>query len=151
MLCVELAMLILGLYALIAGKVSITSSLVVEGIPARIVGLLMIAPLPIAFCVGIIVGFFRAMDNRPVDHFGFSGPIFLIELGILVFFLAAAIIVASIYRVPAGSRRRFRDEDDDDRLARDEDYDDEPRRERRDRDMRRRHDDDDLDPDTRIR
>ena len=49
----EIAMLVIGFLALVRGKLTITSTKVVEGAPARLLGMLAMTPLPLAFGVGI--------------------------------------------------------------------------------------------------
>ena len=46
---IEIALVIIGLLALVRGRMTVTASRVVEGIPARLLGLLALTPIPIAF------------------------------------------------------------------------------------------------------
>ena len=56
LLIVELLLLAGGLYALIVGRVKLTKNLYLEGWRARIAGLFLVAPLPLAFATGILIG-----------------------------------------------------------------------------------------------
>jgi len=56
---VEILFFIMGLYALIAGKLPawfVGKGYYAEGSPVRVLGVLMAAPLPIAFCAGLVLG-----------------------------------------------------------------------------------------------
>ena len=56
MLIVEILMLVGGLYALVAGKVRLTRNMYLEGWRARVAGLFLAAPLPLALLVGFLIG-----------------------------------------------------------------------------------------------
>jgi hypothetical protein len=56
LLLVEIGYFIWGLYVLIAGRVRLSRSLNLEGRRARVVGLIMVAPLPLAFLTGLLMG-----------------------------------------------------------------------------------------------
>jgi uncharacterized membrane protein YqjE len=56
LLIVEIGYFIWGLYVLIAGRVRLSRSLNLEGRRARVVGLIMVAPLPLAFLTGLLMG-----------------------------------------------------------------------------------------------
>src|SRR6476646_3309732 len=52
-----LAMLIFGIITLITGKFTVTRGKTVYGAPARIVGAIMLLPLPLLLVVGVALGF----------------------------------------------------------------------------------------------
>jgi len=56
MLVAEIMMLLGGLYALIAGKLKLTNSLQLEGTRARIAGIFLALPLPLALLTGFVIG-----------------------------------------------------------------------------------------------
>ena len=63
----EIAMLIFGIYALIAGKMNMGKNKVVLGLPARLIGLIGLVPLPLSLLVGVVFGIIWAAQNRPMD------------------------------------------------------------------------------------
>lgn len=56
LIAAEAIMLVMGFYALIVGKLTLTKKLVLQGRRARVAGLFLIVPLPLAFLVGFLVG-----------------------------------------------------------------------------------------------
>ena len=56
MLIAEILMLVGGLYALVAGKVRLTRNMYLEGRRARVAGLFLAAPLPLALVVAFLIG-----------------------------------------------------------------------------------------------
>jgi hypothetical protein len=85
MVLLELVLLVLGIVVLATGKINLTRSRVVRGNNARILGVLMLLPLPVAFCIGLVVG---AMYNgRPGDFQNLFWTLNAIEGGMLFAFL----------------------------------------------------------------
>jgi hypothetical protein len=141
---IEIAMIVVGLLALVRGKMTISKNKVVTGAAARLLGLVALTPLPVAFAaVALYVAVSGVGDpERFVEDNKLT--IMLIEAGVVI---GIAILVfgigAAIGRPPEEKseeddddeydrpRRRKRDEDDDD-----DEEDDRPRR-------RKRRDDDD--------
>lgn len=147
---------IVGILALVRGRMQITKSKIVVGVPARLLGLLGLTPLPLALVVGIIYVMANVdiTDAPAVQRFTqeHRGTLTLIEgvcvggVAIILFTLAAVLAVPPA-EVRGRDRRRARVEYDDE-------YDDlPPRRRRRERDeeddrpRRRRDEDDELDED----
>lgn len=87
----EIAMAVWGVIVLFTGRLKVSSSKVVQGTPARLLGLLMLAPLPLAFLAGIAIGVWAAANGRNVDDI--RGPLLLAEVAIVV---VTAIAVFSI-------------------------------------------------------
>jgi|GEM_PF-6801737 hypothetical protein len=87
----ELAMAVWGVIVLFTGRLKVSSTKVVEGTAARLLGLLMLAPLPIAFMVGIAVGIWAGANGRAMDDIRM--PLLASEVGIVII---TAIIVFSI-------------------------------------------------------
>src|SRR5437879_1799730 len=54
-LVLEIGMLIFGIIALITGKFTLTRNKVVYGVPARIIGVIMILPLPLGLLVAFVI------------------------------------------------------------------------------------------------
>lgn len=57
----EILLLVGGLYALIFGKVRLTRNMVLEGWRARVAGLFLAVPLPLALLAGLLTG----LSSRP--------------------------------------------------------------------------------------
>jgi hypothetical protein len=130
---IEIAMLVIGLLALVRGKMTVTGSRVVVGVPARLLGALALTPLPAAFVA--VIGYVAL--NAPADPEQFAQDkkltimaieaAIVIGIAVLVFGIGAAIGISPA-EVERRERRRRRYEDDEEY----EDDDREPRRERRD-------------------
>ena len=67
MLIAELVMLVGGLYALVAGKVKLTRNMVLEGWRARVAGLFLAAPLPLALLAGFLIGLLIGLGVLPAS------------------------------------------------------------------------------------
>jgi hypothetical protein len=129
---IEIAMIVVGLLALVRGKMTVTGSKVVIGTPARLLGALALTPLPAAFVA--VIGYIAL--NAPADPEQFAQDkkwtITAIEAGIvigiavLVFGIGAAIGVSPA-EADRLERRRRRYEDDEEY----ETDEREPNRERR--------------------
>lgn len=129
---IEIAMLVIGLLALVRGKMTVTGSKVVVGVPARLLGALALTPLPAAFVA--IIGFVAL--NAPADPEQFTQDkkltimaieaVIVIGIAVLVFGIGAAIGISPA-EAERRERRRRRYEDEEEY----EDDDREPRRERR--------------------
>jgi hypothetical protein len=171
-LILELTMLVLGVFALINGAVGLGSSWT-RGVPARIAGAIMIAPLPVSLFLLAVTNDSLGAEFTP-SHFH---AVAIIEMILVVtcYLTAVTIIGANAVRAVPGSlssdyqhpdggkkkkkkkKRRDRDDDFDDYddydrpRRRDDDYDDRPRRGRDDRDDDRRRDRDDRYADDRRR
>ncbi len=90
-LIAELMMLVGGLYALFTGKLKLTKGMSLEGRRARIAGLFLASPLPLAFLAGLALGFLVQVDILPADVTAYS---VLIELGLILFGLIGAVVYA---------------------------------------------------------
>lgn len=66
-LIAEIIMLIGGVYALIAGKITITKEMKLEGTKARIAGLILLLPIIVAFSFGLVIGFLVGLGTIPED------------------------------------------------------------------------------------
>ncbi len=126
----EIALLVIGFLALVRGRLTITPTKVVEGIPARLLGLIAMTPFPLALMVGIAFAIAQGPGADP-EKFAEDNRWTLIGIE------AAIVIGISIVVFGAGSMmavdptktasRNLRPEDDDqyDRPR----YDDTDRRE----------------------
>ena len=86
----EIVMLLGGLYALIAGKVKLTKNLQLEGWRARVAGLFLAAPLPLALLTGLLIGILFGTDTS------IQGIATLVELLFVLGGLDVAVTLAMI-------------------------------------------------------
>lgn len=158
---IEIGLFIMGVIALVNGKMKFSANKVVEGTPARLLGVLAVLTLPIVFGLGFAYGFLVGVNNpdglpqAELDRIRINATI--IEL------VVVALVCITIFAVGFSiggppeeerrARRRRRDRDYDE-----EDEDDRPRRRRdeddeydADRPSRRRRRDEDEDEDDRPR
>ncbi len=81
----EIVMLVGGIYALFKGKVKLTTNITLEGWQARVAGLFLISPLPLAVLIGFLVGFLVGIGAIPpssLDYLSYL-DILLILFGLL--------------------------------------------------------------------
>lgn len=139
----EIGLIVFGLVALVRGKITVSKTKVVEGIPARLLGALALTPLPIAFMVGVAIAATQPNPEQFVKDNQLT--IALIEAGIVLGIGLLVVVIGLVVGTdPAAARRRSRDRYEDDI---EEDYDDRPRR----RSRREYDDEDDDDRDDRRR
>jgi hypothetical protein len=68
MCCIpELAMLALGVFTLVNGSFRLSQEKVVWGVPARIMGALLLVPMPLEFVILFTTLFVYAAQDRPID------------------------------------------------------------------------------------
>jgi hypothetical protein len=72
-LIAEILMLVSGLYTLIAGKVRLAKKQHLEGWRARVAGLFLVAPLPLALLIGFFLGLLIGMDILPASVQDYAG------------------------------------------------------------------------------
>jgi hypothetical protein len=120
LLIIEIALLVMGIMALARGEIKLSQRKVVTGAPARLIGLLAMAPLPIAFAIGFIHGVMHGAqagpNNDPVK-FAKDNMLFyaMIEAGIL---LVVGVLLVTIALACAKDPRDLK------RARREEQYDD---------------------------
>jgi hypothetical protein len=155
---VQIAMLVMGVIAIVKGQIKLSPRRVVDGVPARVIGVVLIMPLPLALFLGFVVGFGLAAQGKNVDR-NTMLIVSPIDIGVVVLALVISLIIGLATSHPVEKRRRreeYDDYDDDDERPRrrrrriyeeenDEDEDDVPRRKRA-----RRVDDEDDEDDRRI-
>jgi hypothetical protein len=93
LLMAEILMLIGGLYALIAGRIKLSNAISLEGWQARIAGIILMVPLPLAFLTGALIGVLINTGALPPDVLGYAS---IIDILLVVGALAAALIYALI-------------------------------------------------------
>jgi hypothetical protein len=145
MICViEIGLFIFGIMMLITGKMKLSAGRVVEGTPARLLGLLALVPLPLALVVGAIYTATVVMQGPNPGAFDLGNRdtiiITVIEAVITLGTLAAVLGIGyAVGKAPVDKRQRLVEEweDEEDELPRrgtaaardeDDDADDRPRR-----------------------
>ena len=93
MLIAELVMLVGGLYALVAGKVKLTRNMVLEGWRARVAGLFLAAPLPLALLAGFLIGLLIGLGVLPASA---ESAAVVIELLLVFGGLLGAVVFALV-------------------------------------------------------
>lgn len=91
----EIALLVLGLLALVTGRFSLTKGKSVRGMPARALGLLAILPLPTAYITAAIVGFSVGFQQVELSRDAIRVVGGVIEVGVFLFYLA---LIAILFR-----------------------------------------------------
>jgi hypothetical protein len=98
----EVALLIIGLYALIAGKLPTNNKArhVVQGWPARVIGIICLLPIPLAFLVCMGVAMLLVAQGQVVtpDSFFWVGT--AIEGSMIVLCLVVVAVLSHVYRTP---------------------------------------------------
>jgi hypothetical protein len=71
-----LGMLIFGIIALVRGQFTLTRTKVVSGVPARIIGFILLLPLPLMLASGLLIGVFYVMrgSSRGPRSYRASAP-----------------------------------------------------------------------------
>jgi hypothetical protein len=122
LLLIEIALLVMGIIALVRGEITLSKRKVVTGAPARLIGLLAMAPLPIAFAIGFVHGVMhgaQAGPNNDPIKFAKDNMLFyaMIEAGILLvvglLLVTIALACAKDPRDVKRARREEQYEDDD--------------------------------------
>ncbi len=84
MICgMEIGMFIAGVMALIKGRMTISKTRAVEGVPARLLGLIAMTPLPIVLLVGVVIGVIQG-DNAQALLANNNLAMILTEAGIVI-------------------------------------------------------------------
>jgi hypothetical protein len=131
MLCVlEIACLVFGIVILAKGRVSLTARKEVRGGPAYVIGLLLIAVLPVAVTLGIVVGLNAAQNAGGGGGFRLNPAFALIDLGVVVVLGLIALVVALVTAQPKRKKKKRRSAEEEDYDDLDREADDRPRRRR---------------------
>jgi hypothetical protein len=118
----EIGLLVFGIVTIALGRFTLTKTSVVRGAPARIIGVMMILPLPLTFLVALpilVVLLSRGAETGTVRVLGF-----VVQVGVLLVCFALGLLVALGNAQPVdkpqdrpdGEDRRARRESPDDRL-----------------------------------
>ncbi|HZT79177.1 MAG TPA: hypothetical protein VFA26_03075 [Gemmataceae bacterium] len=105
---VEIAMLVMGIVALVKGRIPLTRTRVVEGTAARVVGLILMLPLPLAlgfgFIYGVGIGVSAAQQGKsqidPKEIEKIQTTAKFVELGLIVGCALTAVVVGAVTARP---------------------------------------------------
>ncbi len=86
----EIALVIYGIYVLIKGSFNLGKGRIVTGSKARILALLCLAPLPVSFCAGAVIGLALAASGQNVENFLLYTAV---ELVILIVVIAVIMVL----------------------------------------------------------
>jgi len=112
-LALYVLMAVMGIYALAKNEIALTRTKVVSGVPARIIGVLLIVPLPLAIAGFVIYVVFIA-DKDSLAQGNPLGASFLVTLVVLFFCVGTSLIIAFATSQPKQLRRRNQVIDTDD-------------------------------------
>jgi hypothetical protein len=145
----EIGLIIVGILALVRGRIQLSKGKTVQGAPARLLGLLALTPLPVAFFVIMVYTLANTDINRPdlVEKWAEDNKWTLtaIEAGVVIgigvlFIILVAVMGKPVAEVEREVRKKrvadYDDEFEDDRPRRrraaeyDEGEDDRPHRRR---------------------
>lgn len=93
MLIAEILMLVGGLYALVAGKIRLTKNMYLEGWRARVAGLFLAAPLPLAFLAGLLIALLIRAGALPTSA---ESAAVIVELLLVTGGLVGAVVFALV-------------------------------------------------------
>jgi hypothetical protein len=102
----ELAMLVIGLIAVVMGKFDWALEKPLRGPAVRIAGVVLMLPLPLAFLLGVVVGLIRDRHPQPVDESDPDLVLLFAELGITLGCAATAGAILFLFGRSSGRRRR---------------------------------------------
>lgn len=156
-----IGLMVAGIIALATGRMKFTKTRAVQGVPARLLGAALLAPLPVGFLAAMIYTMANIDPNQPEQAKEWArqndGAITAVMAGTMIGLAVLIIIIAAFLAKPIEPERKryrrgdyddFEDEGDRPRRRRDEtddDRDDLPRRRRADEDDGRLRRRDDLD------
>jgi hypothetical protein len=118
-------MIVVGLLALVRGKMTISKTKVVVGTPARLLGLLALTPYPIAIVALLLYAASKGGQVGEDDRWTLTA----IEGGIVIGMAILVFVLGSLFAVdPKEAARRARREEDDEYEEDDRDRGDRNRR-----------------------
>src|SRR5687767_10065211 len=103
----EIALLLMGLYALVTGKLTLGNQRVVYGAPARVLGVVGLLPVPLTICGSVVLSVLLACEGRdPLDP-ALDWMFIVVEAASVVFCLVVVYSVGAAVAGPPPSRDRF--------------------------------------------
>ncbi len=103
---IECALLYLGLHALLNGKLPAytTATSVVQGRPARLIGVIALLPIPLTLVIGMAITALCASSGKDASDRSFFWMMTTVEGAVVVSCIAAIIVMGRIYRSSPQSR-----------------------------------------------
>jgi hypothetical protein len=100
----QLALAIWGIIVLFTGKLKVTSRKQVEGTAARLLGLVMLAPLPVGFAIGLGVGMWASVNGKSLDDIRM--PMLAVDVVLVLGVAALVVAVAQAIGKPPPDENR---------------------------------------------
>jgi hypothetical protein len=95
-----IAMFVAGIVALVTGKMNVSRTKVARGVPARLAGVVLMLPFPLALVIGIIALVLMSSGGQPPNANSFQTVDIAITLGSIVFCFVVAMLIAGLNAVP---------------------------------------------------
>ena len=92
---VEIGMFVMGIITLVKGRVTLSRNRVVEGMPAYIIGGILVSVVPVSFGIGVIVGIVIAARTGAPPTPQQLAPFSLLELVVILVALVASMAIGS--------------------------------------------------------
>ena len=105
MWCCYLIPIIFGIVILVKGQVMLTYNRKVYGVPARIIGVILLLPLPLTLFSWMLLGAFSAALDKPIDEEKIGNAVIISVVAIIALCLLAVIVIAIVYSEPIRKRR----------------------------------------------
>jgi hypothetical protein len=136
-----IGLMIAGIVALVTGKIKLSGTRAVQGVPARLVGAALLTPLPVAFLVVLVYTMTQVDPNNQAQVDAWAKEhdtrLTLMMAGIMIGMALVIILIAAFLAKPIKPERRrkrrkeYDDDEDDDRPRRWDDRDEDDDRPRR--------------------
>jgi hypothetical protein len=97
----EIGMIVIGIIALVKGKLTLSKKKVVYGTPARFLAIITFMPLPTAFVIGAIVATASVAQGRTITQENFRGTAAAIEAAVVIFYIVLLYAVGNRFAVPS--------------------------------------------------
>lgn len=99
-LLLEIGLIVWGIIILVKGQVALSPNRVVRGAAARIVGVFLLLPLPLAFATGIVMGFMMVAQGKRLEVEELRATGFVVEVSILLGCIFVALLIACFTSTP---------------------------------------------------
>jgi drug/metabolite transporter (DMT)-like permease len=100
-----ICMLIFGLIAIVRGQFVLTRAKVVRGVPARIIGVILLLPVPLWLGGALLLGAFYALQGKQPRPEDLEGPATLLTVGSCVGCMVIAVIIGLATAQPMKKKR----------------------------------------------
>jgi hypothetical protein len=114
MLCLiaEIISLVFGIIAVATGKLTMSKTKIVRGAPARVAGIFLILPLPLALVAGVVIAARFVAEGKVFDRANLPGWVLAVEPAIFGVCFAIAMIIAIANAGPLQPKPPRYEEDD---------------------------------------